>query len=145
MRTVYPYVDNDKVLHISSDCSIKKGDVIKLGVGTLPNGDYRYISVERGRGSIYTNRAIAVKEVLVRGKGRTGFKYELILQGDYKDYKCDSWNALESGELIAPNYKDNASGTTTSVADEIIKLKELKDSGIITEAEFEKQKEKLLK
>jgi hypothetical protein len=40
----------------------------------------------------------------------------------------------------------NPSGATqtTSVADEILKLKNLMESGIITEEEFEAQKKKLL-
>ncbi len=49
---------------------------------------------------------------------------------------------IEKGKL---NIKSTpTSGSTSSLADELKKLKELVDAGVITQAEFEQQKHKLL-
>ncbi|MBS1933616.1 MAG: SHOCT domain-containing protein [Bacteroidetes bacterium] len=54
--------------------------------------------------------------------------------------------AIESGELIVPaELKVKSTATnSTSVADEIVKLKKLLDDGTITKEEFEAAKKKLL-
>ena len=56
---------------------------------------------------------------------------------------------IENGKQTAKNKLPNESMTSNSttkisVADELIKLKDLVDSGVITPAEFEQQKQKIL-
>jgi len=47
-------------------------------------------------------------------------------------------------DYINNKEKDNTNNITNSIADELLKLAKLRDSGIITQKEFETQKEKLL-
>jgi hypothetical protein len=47
-------------------------------------------------------------------------------------------------ERAARSYIQEAAGPTSSAADELSKLAELRNSGVITDAEFEAQKAKLL-
>jgi hypothetical protein len=51
---------------------------------------------------------------------------------------------LAKAEEIHRAYIQRVAGTSTSTADELSKLAELRDKGVINEAEFETQKGKLL-
>ena len=65
----------------------------------------------------------------------------------YKDYypKIEHWHALISGLIKQGSIEyDNSAKTHVSIADELIKLKDLMDQGVITEEEFSNQKSILL-
>lgn len=86
-----------------------------------------------------------------RGTKRTGRKYVAIVGiGLPQRYQVDIDNAARVGEIIIPGYNvPSADGPTktesnVSVADELLKLKQLLDAGLLTEEEFDQQKEKLL-
>lgn len=63
-----------------------------------------------------------------------------ILFNSSKKYKI----ALQIKEFVEGYKQTTSTGDINSVADEILKFKELLDNGIITQGEFEKQKNKLL-
>ena len=50
---------------------------------------------------------------------------------------------IEKGKSSS-NSNSNSGGSSSSIADELKKLKDLADSGVITASEFEQQKSKIL-
>ncbi|SOD72469.1 putative oligomerization/nucleic acid binding protein [Jatrophihabitans sp. GAS493] len=66
----------------------------------------------------------------------------LIARGD-KMYAHERKHA-EQAEAAAQAYIKSAAGTPTNTADELHKLAELRDRGVLTAAEFDTQKAKLL-
>ena len=65
----------------------------------------------------------------------------------YKEYypQIEHWHALVSGLIKQGNVEnDNRVHSTISIADELIKLKDLLDKGIISQGEFSNQKSVLL-
>ncbi len=148
LQRTFPYIASPSIF-LSETESVTEGETVLLGPGTLPNGDYKFISVERGKGDRLKGQRLKVVDVEKAGSDRVGYKYMAILKGELKNYKCDTENAYLSGELAFEGYVSKQSGTDTpkiktSIADEIKKLKELKDQGIITEEEFQQGKQKLL-
>ena len=143
-------------LFLSDGSKIIKGQDLHFGSGTN--------TVTRGFNFIYTSpiSMIAPKTELpanwtgqkmlvddfkkYHGK-RTGNKFYVILRGgNIVKYWCDIEPALESKEVIINGINAQAGNVNykVSVADELIKLKKLKDDGVITEDEFQVQKKKLL-
>jgi hypothetical protein len=152
---------------------IKKGDYLKVGVGSMPDGDFKYIRTNSGSllnvrtdnmGSFtnnsYQNQANAfsrsnsglkfkVLRVENRGTKKNGYVYYAIITDGFVRYEVDVENAIITKELVLPNEyqvlaKIDNNQTPVSVADEITKLKKLMDDNVITKEEFENQKKKLL-
>jgi|GEM_PF-2551181 len=61
----------------------------------------------------------------------------------YKSMKKDKSNDIPL-ETIATSNAGNAKINNSSIADELLKLAELKEKGILTEKEFQEQKNRLL-
>jgi len=141
LKRHYPY-HTKTAYYLNEKTSVRPGDSLLISDGSLPNGDYKFISIERGYGRQFSGKKLKIKELNPRGSSRTGIKYEVILAGPRKDYRCDLWNGLESGEIVITTYERSNPGK--SIADELIKLKRLKDEGVLTEEEFIEQKQKLL-
>ncbi|MBD2755082.1 SHOCT domain-containing protein [Spirosoma sp. BT704] len=83
------------------------------------------------------------------GTKRSGFTVAAIVgTGGLVRYLIEVENALESSEIILPvRYRKNvnqANPAPISVADELLKLKQLLDAGALTQDEFNQQKKKLL-
>lgn len=145
---------------------------LKLGTGTKDNGYFRYIEVNsasmmrayntngtnwgvqdaNSMSSQYNGLKGKVIKIEERGNKRTGKKwYAVIGVGETRRYQVDIENALIAGEIIV---EDNKLGKkqsiattetkTVSKADELIKLKSLKDEGLITEDEFKTIKAEIL-
>lgn len=144
----------------------KEGDTLQLGMGTMDNGAFKYIQMSQYSVGVlvtatnnvaynkdqwsldrrYAGYKAVIRKFERRGTRRIGYKTVAIIKFDspFSD-EVDINSAIKSGEIIDPNYTPNTPHNTQSVADEIKKLKDLEDQGIITKEEFEKQKQKLLK
>ena len=84
-----------------------------------------------------------------RGTPKHGYVFYPIINVGATRYEIDIENAINVGEVNLPGMARNQKNINTadsglSIADELIKFKKLKDDGVITEDEFQKQKEKLL-
>lgn len=147
---------------------VRKGD-LKLGKGSDDNGTFRFIQVNEAsmfRGvsaggthygiqeanampNKYNGLKAKVINIEERGNRKTGFKaFVIIAVGDVRRYQVDLDSAIEYGEIIVDgnekNKPKNTTASTSSLADEIKKLNELKESGLLTEEEYRKAKTKLL-
>jgi hypothetical protein len=159
-----PRIENDS-LYTSSGMVVGKGQKIKLGLGTMPDGNFKFIRINSS--SIFNNSEVGnynsgynannvnsmnrresgkeftVVKIEKRGNEEHGYTYYVVVAGTPR-YEVDIENAIASGELVAP-YRIKAGQTTQfSVADELIKLKKILDEGLLTNEEFVVQKKKLL-
>ena len=156
-------------LYTASGFKVYVGQQLKIGVGSTPDGDFKYI--RRSATSLFNyysttgynalaNSANALPRSLSghqyevlridkRGNKKNGFVYYPILK--QIRYEIDMDNAISFGEIVVPDeFKPKPKSTvievkqSLSVADEIAKLKKLRDDSVITNEEFESQKKKLL-
>ena len=165
------YELKNDTLHLPKGGYLVKEGEVTFGKGTKDNGYFRYIEVNaasmmRAYNTSGTNYGVQdanamssqyndLKGKIIRfeerGNKRTGFKwYAIVGVGEARRYQIDIENALTSGEIVIPgvnysNKSDAVAPKTTSVADELLKLKSLLDQGLITEDEFAKMKADLLK
>ncbi len=154
-------------LFTASGFKIGEGQMLKVGVGSTPDGDFKFIWVSatsffaansrnRGNsnGSNSLSRSFAGHELKVvrfdkRGSKKTGYvMYPIVTPGGGR-YEVDIDNAINAGEIVVPaefvrSKQANQISPPLSVADELIKLKKLLDDGVITQAEFDAQKKKIL-
>ena len=152
--------------------TVKAGDELVLGKGTLPNKFFAFIyqspmgyfsetsydaSNRKSLTSGFAGKKVKVKRLQSYGTKRTGYNVVAIVgAGDIVNYWIELDQAIEAGEIIIPepyaskleiNKKDAPvviQQNSVSVADEIKKLKELHDSGVLSKEEYESQKKKLL-
>lgn len=148
-----------------SGWTVKPGDELKIGKGSMPNKTFSFIyqspagfatetsgdnySNKRYAGTNMAGKSTKVKSLIAYGNKKTG--YTIVARvgfGELVNYWIEIDNAVEGGELIPPAAyaKKEQSGTSTggSIADELKKLKELLDSGALTQEEYNAQKKKLL-
>lgn len=156
----------------SSGFRIAVGQELTVGTGTTPDGDFRFIRrnstgfgtmmMSTGnnaydKSQLSLTRSMAghkgkVTKIVKRGNNRTGIVYQPLISFGMGQYEIDIENAIAAGELVVPEPfrkrpgGEGAGGSATglSVADELLKLKKLMDQGILTQAEYEAQKKKLL-
>jgi len=166
---IYSFSQND-VTRIEKDTlfttcgfKIKAGSDIKLGIGSLPNGDFKYVSIsaaswanimdhsmsKEGIGRRYNGHLLHVKKFRTDGNKKRGFVYYLVVGGgNLANYDIDIESAIASGEVEIPDQfkvKPNASQTgSPSAADELYKLKDLFDSKALTQEEYDSAKKKIL-
>ncbi len=146
-----------KSLVVDKDWTINVGDVIHLGVGSNPDGSFKYITSgkfldavkitkENGeqvniKHDVDQNYNSGKHEVLKIYKDRT----MVVKNGAAGRFSIEIDKAIKAGELIptpsAPTVNVVNQG---SVADELVKLKKLYDDGVLTQKEYETQKKKLL-
>jgi len=148
---IYPYADRRTgTLYMSKYDSFHEGDKIQLGKGSAPSGDFRYIYKSLARLPLRASDSGTIADIGVirfQGTPKKGLKFFIILKGELKDFEIEVSNALGSGEIVSkdPNFKINTGNQPCfSVADELKKLKDLLDQGVITKEEFDTQKKKLL-
>ena len=157
------YLRND-TLHTSSGFVIYPGQDIKLGNGSMPNGDFMYITVStssfyyianRGKPGVinalsrkYINQHAMVLKIDVRGNEKKGYLYYPIINVGANRYQIDTDGAIATGEIVVPDeFKPkqvSALQPQEDTYDKLKKLKELLDSGAITQEEYDAQKKKLL-
>ena len=152
------------------DCwTIRKGQVIKLGHGTMPDKRFAFIyqspigyfstTSMNSQSKTYllsTAKQATVKDIFVYGNKKSGFTViAKVGAGGMANYWIEIDNAYESGEIVPPEEyasplqnQNNSSAQPQqqqqSVQDQLKKWKELLDSGAITQEEYDAQKKKLL-
>lgn len=161
------YVD-DK-LYTKSGFVIAEKQMLKIGTGTMPDGDFKYIRIAAtslmqyngnnrsgvnsanslpGRSRGYEYKVVRIDK---RGTKKNGYNYYPVINVGAIRYDIDIDNAIASGELDVPEeYRPKVKPLVVemkgavSVADELTKLKKLFDDGVLTKEEYEAQKKKLL-
>jgi len=141
---------NGKTYHV--------GDTLKIGMGSNPEGNFKYIQVTQppffpprpnGNGmsarkdfsmSMAVIRKIKTASQLT-GSDKVVFTVKAGGIGTYDVWIAEAVAACEVTPCAGSNTNASAGG---SVADELLKLKKLLDSGAITQAEYNAQKKKLL-
>ncbi len=144
-----------------SGFTINEGDEIELGIGTLSNGNFKFIfysgSVMEAIIDADQNTNHSAKKPLDKKYSSEKVKINKIKNGNlfFKKRSIGSYNiigeaAVQVGEIVIPQkyrmYYQNKdkSEQRFSIADELTKLKKLYDDGVLTKEEFEAQKKKLL-
>ena len=162
--------END-TLTTSTGFKVYKGLTLKIGTGSMPDGDFKFIRVNANSMFAYhsntgyqglANQAnsfkrdysgltFEVKKIMERGTKKNGYVYYAKIMATIVGYEIDIENAIKTGEIEVPEeYKPKKETQiivikqTISPADELKKFKELLDSGVITQDEFDKQKQKIL-
>lgn len=160
--------END-TLYTTSGFKITEKQNLKIGTGTMPDGDFKYIRIAATSLFQYTGtdrsavnsanslnaRSAGFEYKVVRidkyGNKKRGYVYYPIINVGLVRYQIDIDNAIASGELVVPDeYKPKAKPLLVeikqpvSIADELAKLKKLYDDGVLTKEEYEAQKKKLL-
>lgn len=139
----YPYCD-EEAIYLTPTVSYKTGDWVEIGKGIYPNGDFKYISIEKSNSEVAGSKLVLTK-IKTHGLKSVGLKYYLYLEGKNKVYRCDIDNAMRTGEVIVDGVAvEKSIDKKYSVADELIKLKQLKEEGVLTEEEFNIEKQKVL-
>jgi hypothetical protein len=160
-----PTIKGD-TLYTTSGYKVVKDQDLKIGVGAMPDGDFKFIRTNQGSLFNYSsttgyqglaNQANAlprnrsgslmkVSKLQKRGSEKRGYTYYVLSTGLLK-YEIDIENAIQAGEIVVPQeYIKKAVGSTPpmSVADEIKKYKALLDAGAITQSEYDAKKKQLL-
>lgn len=153
--------NQEQAIVTGSGWTIRAGDVVKLGKGSLPNGNFRYakndgwqtaVTVKSPDVSVNPDQTIIdksynYKQVTVDGiKGNNTLVIKTAAGGRMH---IEVEEAIAAGELLVSQTdkvveKTIIQETSGSVADELAKLKKLYDEGAITKKEYEAQKKKLL-
>jgi len=153
----------DDTLFTSSGYRAVAGTDIKLGNGTLPNGDFKYVTTSRGpmigpsdprrrpepAGISWAGHMFHIKRFHKDGNSKRGYTYFLVLgAGGLVNFLCDVENAIASGELVVPDeYRPKtaqAGVAPVSPVDQLKKLKDLLDAGAINQNEYDSAKKKIL-
>lgn len=134
------------------------GDTIKIGMGTNPNGSFNYIFIvdawngNRAWSAQLNNKFAIIDRFAWGGSDKIGKTVYAAFRNAGGLSSINLESAITAGEVITPHSKPKADKNapviiqqnTTSLADELKKLKDLKDAGVLTQEEFEAQKKKLL-
>jgi len=134
----------------SNGITYTTGDVVKLGMGSGNNGGFNYVysailggvDLRSTASSGYSNTTPTIKKLKFLNVG-TGNKkmFFAIALTSINTYMVDIESAIQSCEVTPCN---KSTDNPTSKYDELKKLKELLDQGIITQAEFDNEKKKIL-
>ena len=135
------------------------GDTLKVGLGTMPDGNFKYIQINtllpgppdpRRANSMNARKDISGSNYVIKRianvKQMSGGDKTVITIKTGGFTTCDVWieEAITTCEVTPCNDQKGNTPAKFSVADELTKLKKLLDSGAITQAEYDAQKKKLL-
>ena len=137
------------------------GDTIRFGMGSNSDGNFRYVyalanffySYNRVYDASLNGKFATIDKILKQGSDKMGYTYYFTFRYPAGNSALQVESAIASGELITPASKKKLDGKnspviiqqgTVSLADELKKLKELLDAGVLTQAEYDTQKQKLL-
>ncbi|WP_160136056.1 SHOCT domain-containing protein [Chryseobacterium sp. c4a] len=162
-----PKFEND-TLTTTTGFKVYEGLDLKIGTGSMNDGDFKFIRTNASSMFNYTsttgyqglaNQAnsfkrsnsgltFKVKKIMPRGNKRNGFVYYAKIGSGLMNYEIDIENAIKSGELIIPEEflpKEKSQNQNSETKyDKLKKIKELKDSGVLSEEEFQKEKDKIM-
>ena len=171
-ESTLPKLGGDTLFTTSGYNIVEKQDV-KIGTGSMPDGDFKFIRTNSASLFAYhsntgynglANQANSfprsqsgltykIKRFEKRGNKKHGYVYYAVIGSGLINYEVDVENAIASGELAVPDEfkpKTKQQAVTVevkqqiSVADELTKLKKLLDDGVLTQEEYDAQKKKLL-
>jgi len=140
---------NGKTYHV--------GDTVKVGMGSMPDGDFKYIQVNallmpphRNSNSLNASkdfsRTNGIIKKIKRERQMSGSDKVIftIKTGGIPTY--DIWidEAIAACEATPCVNSNGGTASNIGVADELLKLKKLLDAGAITKDEYNAQKKKLL-
>lgn len=135
---------------------------LTFGEGSSLDGQYLYIKPVSGNigrfnklstnapGSLLSDKSAIAESFKIirierRGEKSIGYRYYLMIGDNSVKYEVDIENALRFGEVVSPNrVTPEKQEGMISKADELMKLKKLYDDGVLTEAEFQAEKSKIL-
>ena len=160
------YLRNDS-LFTASGYIIVPGQEIKVGVGSSSNGEFRYIKESTASFHYALNRghpgaenislsqqkahySVTVIKIDTRGNKKNGYLFYPIINVGSMRYQIAIDDAIASGEIMVPDkFKSKQTlaqqpQPQSDVYDQLKKLKDLLDSGAITQEEYDAQKKKLL-
>lgn len=133
----------------SNGVNYEVGAKVKIGLGTGLNGKFVFLGsngiwngdVDALAGPKYANNELLIKRITTRFEGGHDQMVFIVESGGLFNYQLDIEHAIQTCEVVPCK----AQATRYfSVADEILKLKKLLDTGILTQSEFDEQKKKLL-
>ena len=144
--------------HAPNGKTYHKGDSLMVGLGSMPDGTFKYIQINsllpmppdpRRANSMNARKDITgskyyIKKIVSSAQPSGGSKVVFTIKTGGLT-TCDVWidEAIAACEVKPCSDAKDAAGKY-SVADELLKLKKLLDSGAITQAEYDAQKKKLL-
>lgn len=159
--------END-TLTTSTGYKVYEGLDLKIGTGSMNDGDFKFIRTNASSMFNYysttgyqglANQAnsfrrsnsgltFKVKKIMTRGSKKNGFVYYVKIGSGLINYEMDIENAIKSGEIIVPDEflpkEKSQNQNSESKYDKLKKIKELKDSGVLSEEEFQKEKDKIM-
>ena len=147
----------------SAGTVVHAGDTLRLGRGSLPSGEFQYVfvpdNVFTGNqrvnfASSMSNLSVRVKDLRFQHSTNFGDKTVAVIRANTINGCVDLNAAEDAGEIITANTRRAAvsaaasaasAAPALSTADELAKLKKLYDQKVLTKAEYDAQKAKLLK
>ncbi|MGL6126771.1 Short C-terminal domain-containing protein [Chryseobacterium ureilyticum] len=162
-----PIFENDTLV-TSTGFKVYEGLDLKIGTGSMNDGDFKFIRTNASSLFNYSsttgyqglaNQAnsfkrsnsgltFKVKKIMPRGNKKNGFVYYAKIGSGLMNYEVDLENAIRSGEVIVPDEflpKEKSQHINSETKyDRLKKIKELKDSGVLSEEEFQKEKDKIM-
>lgn len=159
---IYPKLSGD-TLFVKAGIYFIKNEKIKLGTGSRPDGDFKFIRISStsllqhtgwDKNSVNAANALPARcsglefkiiRIDKRGNNKNGFVYYPIINYSSARYEIDLNNAISAGEIDGfKDLKDISNMPQQSLSDELKKLKDLYDSGGLTKEEYEAAKKKLI-
>lgn len=162
-----PKLEND-TLTTSTGFKVYEGLDLKIGTGSMNDGDFKFIRTNASSMFNYysstgyqglANQAnsfrrsnsgltFKVKKIMARGNKRNGYVYYVKIGSGLINYEMDIENAIKSGEVLVPEEfmpkeKSQTQNSETKY-DKLKKIKELRDSGVLSDEEFQKEKDKIM-
>ncbi|MCC1485571.1 SHOCT domain-containing protein [Winogradskyella immobilis] len=146
------YAQKLKEYKASNGITYKVGDDVIMGNGSGNNDQYVYMWITSAlvkggeiKSRAYNGYAVTIKKIK-RFKDKKNEKVLFLVGGgNLSNYTLDIESAIETCE-VKDCGNDNAkvSDKETDKYEKLKKLKELLDSGIITQSEFDSEKKKIL-
>jgi len=148
----------------SNNITYHIGDSVILGEGSMPNGNYKYLQMggwaaglsydpKAGNDQFNIGRGLSGVPVIIKKikSGRINGKeivWFVVDGGNITSYTLNIEGAIYTCEVKLCNnniVKTNKIDDINNKYEQLKKLKELYDSGILTKEEFDSEKEKILK
>jgi len=146
------YAQKLKEYKASNGITYKAGDDIMMGSGSGNNDNYVYLwitsALAKGgeiKSRAYNGYSVTIKKIKRFKDKRSEKVLFLVGGGNISNYTLDIENAIESCEIKDCGQNNTQiSYTETDKYEKLKKLKELLDSDILTQEEFDSEKRKIL-